>query len=145
MDQETRDSEACNFRCMMFACAAHQDTQQEVQERLAAVLLFCQLRICQAQAEGVGTYDVVQPRVLKIALSGGRLDAVGRLKFGLRPQLQQSAACQTCAMYMQTRSANPSTSPRVQSTCMPQPAGLLLQFCSNWIRQSSRAASGEPC
>ncbi len=99
--------------------AAHQDAQQEVQERLTTVLLFRQLCVRQAQAEGVRPNDVMQPCVLEIALPGRRLDAVGRLKLGLRPQLQRCAACQVCAMLPQIRRASPFASPKAQSTSMP--------------------------
>ena len=68
---------------------AYQDAQQEVQEGLPAVLLLRQLRIREAGAEGVGADDVVQLRVLEVALAGGRLDAVGRLELRLCPQLQR--------------------------------------------------------
>ena len=67
----------------------YQDAQQEVQEGLAAVFLLGQLRVREAGSEGVGADDVVQLRVLEVALAGGRLHTVGCLKLCLCPQLQR--------------------------------------------------------
>ena len=76
----------------------YQDAQQEVQEGLAAVLLLSQLAVREAGAEGVGANDVVQLRVLEVALAGGRLHAVRRLELCLCPQLQRSPSSSVYAL-----------------------------------------------